>query len=139
MITLVYSFEHLNSIAAGDRDRDADRERERDTVFRFRERQYSGSRRWLETALRDNTVGLGGEKDSLPEGKKKDSPLPSPLWLGEDVEVWPEKGLGTPQSFTHIAALHSELVAVGTNGQLYQWKWNECEPYIHSTVSIWRL
>lgn len=124
----------IKIISAGERDRDPDRDRDRDTVFRFRERQYSGSRRWLETALRDNGVSLGGEKDNLSENKKKDSPLPSPIWLGEDLEFWPEKGLGSPPRFSHIAALHSELVAVGINGQLYQWKWNESEPYIHSGV-----
>mgnify|MGYP002715735813 CR=1 FL=1 len=30
-----------------------------------------------------------------------------------------------------IAALHSELIAVSSTGQLYQWKWSDPEPYRH--------
>uniref|UniRef100_A0A672MCF9 E3 ubiquitin-protein ligase UBR5-like n=1 Tax=Sinocyclocheilus grahami TaxID=75366 RepID=A0A672MCF9_SINGR len=31
--------------------------------------------------------------------------------------------------FVSIGALYSEMVAVSTKGELYQWKWNEPEPY----------
>ncbi|MGH0141036.1 UNVERIFIED_CONTAM: hypothetical protein FKN15_072458 [Acipenser sinensis] len=34
--------------------------------------------------------------------------------------------------FVSIGALYSELVAVSTKGELYQWKWSEVEPYRNS-------
>ena len=37
--------------------------------------------------------------------------------------------------FTHIAAMHSELMAVNTNGQLCQWKWSDPEPFHNKDVS----
>ncbi len=37
--------------------------------------------------------------------------------------------------FTHIAAMHSELVAVNVNGQLCQWKWSDPEPFHNKEVS----
>ena len=30
--------------------------------------------------------------------------------------------------FSHIAALHSELVAVSIDGRLHQWKWSDAKP-----------
>lgn len=36
--------------------------------------------------------------------------------------------------FVAIASLHSELVAINTNGQLCQWKWNEMDPYTNQDV-----
>ena len=30
--------------------------------------------------------------------------------------------------FSHIAALHSELIAVGLDGKLHQWKWSDPHP-----------
>ena len=42
---------------------------------------------------------------------------------------------GESPKFSKISAMYSELVAVGVNGQLYQWKWNESEPYKHAEVS----
>ena len=41
---------------------------------------------------------------------------------------------GTFPRFSSIAAMHSDLVAIGTNGQLYSWKWNDFEPYKHPEV-----
>ncbi|XP_029848951.2 E3 ubiquitin-protein ligase UBR5 isoform X8 [Ixodes scapularis] len=97
----------------GDQDRDRDRDRDRDSLFRVRERHYSGSRRWLESALRDSS-------SDLADAKKL-----NPLWLSEEPEFWPEKGV----KFVHIASLYSELVALSSTGQLHQWKWTEAEPY----------
>ncbi|EEC00482.1 ubiquitin protein ligase edd, putative, partial [Ixodes scapularis] len=94
-------------------DRDRDRDRDRDSLFRVRERHYSGSRRWLESALRDSS-------SDLADAKKL-----NPLWLSEEPEFWPEKGV----KFVHIASLYSELVALSSTGQLHQWKWTEAEPY----------
>lgn len=76
---------------------DRDRERDRDNMFRFRDRQYSGSRRWLETALRDSGAASVGDKtpsagsDSILESKKRDSCEPNPLWLGDELEFWSDK------------------------------------------------
>ncbi|GFU25773.1 e3 ubiquitin-protein ligase UBR5 [Nephila pilipes] len=114
---------------SGERERDGDRDRDRDTMFRLRERQYSGSRRWLETALRDSGASdKSGEAVGAPESKKRDISEANPLWLSDELEFWPEKG-GQFKNFVKMGALYSELVAVTSNGQLYQWKWNEPEPY----------
>lgn len=98
---------------SGEQDRDRDRDRDRDSMFRVRERHYSGSRRWLESALRDSS-------SDLADAKKM-----SPLWLSEEPEYWPDKGT----KFVHIVALYSELVALSSTGQLHQWKWSDPEPY----------
>ncbi|KAL3179297.1 hypothetical protein MRX96_038194 [Rhipicephalus microplus] len=87
---------------------------------KVRERHYSGSRRWLETALRDSS-------SDLADAKKM-----SPLWLSEEPEYWPDKGT----KFVHIVALFSELVALSSTGQLHQWKWSEPEPYKNSEPGI---
>lgn len=36
--------------------------------------------------------------------------------------------------FVSIGAMFSELVAVSSKGELYQWKWSEPEPYRNSQV-----
>ncbi|XP_063230682.1 E3 ubiquitin-protein ligase UBR5 isoform X3 [Bacillus rossius redtenbacheri] len=110
-----------------ERDREADRERdrERDSFSRWRDRQYFGPRRWLESALRDSSW------DKDPDAKKKEYATQSPLWMSDDLEFWPDRGSESLPQFAMIAALHSELVAVSACGQLYQWKWNEAEPYRH--------
>jgi len=36
---------------------------------------------------------------------------------------------GQTPRFSHIAAMHSELVAVNLAGQLCQWRWSDPEPY----------
>ena len=41
---------------------------------------------------------------------------------------------GQTSRFISIAALHSELVAVNSQGQLCQWRWNDPEPYVASEV-----
>ena len=54
----------------------------------------------------------------------------SPLWLGDELEFWPEKSGGKdPVRFVKIAALHSELVAVSSSGHLYQWRWCDMTPF----------
>ena len=69
------------------------------------------------------------------ENKKKDGVGGgNPLWMSDDVEFWPEKEGAQSHRFNNIAALHSELIAVSTNGQLHQWKWSETEPFKNSDV-----
>ncbi|KAL4218424.1 E3 ubiquitin-protein ligase ubr5 [Mactra antiquata] len=113
----------------GDRtDRDTDRDRERESIFRIRDR------RRLDTTLRDEAL-KSLERDKV-EGftaditKKLANPNVSPVHLGEDLQYWVEKDGNCPR-FSHIAAMHSELVAIGTNGQLYSWRWHDYEPYKH--------
>lgn len=36
--------------------------------------------------------------------------------------------------FVSIGAMFSELVAVSSKGELYQWKWSEPEPYRNAQV-----
>ncbi|XP_062606641.1 E3 ubiquitin-protein ligase UBR5-like isoform X3 [Saccostrea cucullata] len=130
----VFGYSTLRSRTAGtrsrlgDRDRDLDRE-SRESIFRIRDR------RRLDTTLRDETLkSLERDKaEALIEGenlKKQPAPSQTPVNFGEDLHFLMEKD-GTSITFTHIAAMHSDLVAVGTNGQLYSWKWNEMEPYRH--------
>jgi len=43
---------------------------------------------------------------------------------------------GNCARFSHIAAMHSELVAININGQLCQWKWFDPEPFSMNEVTI---
>lgn len=120
---------------------------DRDSFSRWRDRQYFGPRRWLENALREpwNSNSDGSLSDSNRAGSKgfasqseNVSQTPAfaeqnnPIWLSDELEYWPEvKGV----KFVAIAAMYSELVAVGNNGMLYQWKWIEVEPYRNPEVS----
>lgn len=66
-----------------------------------------------------------------PDTKKKDATAGLPLWISDDLEQWPERCDAGPLRFTHIATLHSELIAVSTRGELHQWRWADSEPYRH--------
>ncbi|OXB57783.1 hypothetical protein ASZ78_011733 [Callipepla squamata] len=101
------------------RERDSELLRERESVLRLRER------RWLDGASFDNERG-STSKEGEPNLDKKNAPVQSPVSLGEDLQWWPDKD-GT--KFISIGALYSELVAVNSKGELYQWKWSESEPY----------
>ena len=107
-------------------DRERSSEADRDNIFRWRDRQYFGPKRWLETALRD-TAWHEGEKERREE-KGGGGGGPSPLWLGDELEWWPDRQGGNNIRFSSIAALHSELVAVSTSGYLYQWLWTDLSP-----------
>lgn len=62
------------------------------------------------------------------DNKKKDGA--SPLWISDELEFWPDS-MG---KFTQITTLHSELIALSNTGQIYQWRWNDPEPYKHPEV-----
>lgn len=96
---------------------------DRDSFSRWRDRQYYGPRRWFTS--REETCW---EKES-PDMKKKDASSGLPLWISDDLELWPERD--TTLRFTQIAALHSEFIAVSTKGELHQWRWSDMEPYRH--------
>ncbi|KAK1331957.1 hypothetical protein QTO34_007634 [Cnephaeus nilssonii] len=100
-------------------ERDSELLRERESVLRLRER------RWLDGASFDNERG-STSKEGEPNLDKKNTPVQSPVSLGEDLQWWPDKD-GT--KFICIGALYSELLAVSSKGELYQWKWSELEPY----------
>ncbi|XP_071034360.1 E3 ubiquitin-protein ligase UBR5 isoform X5 [Parasteatoda tepidariorum] len=120
---------------SGDREREG--ERERDSMFRLRERQYSGSRRWIETTLRDNSSNdKPGESVGTSDSKKREIGDCNPLWLSDELEFWPER-MGQCKRFIQMGALYSELVAVTASGQLCQWKWNEPEPYRVETPNVY--
>lgn len=142
-----------------DRDRETSApEREREQMLRFGSERYissapgSSSRRWLEYALRDSASANDGSKSpgmctlsdsgvascgiatgntsrltsnaSASVSKRGELSQLNPLYVSEQLENWPGD-----RKFTHIAAIHSELIAVSTTGQLFQWKWSESEPY----------
>ncbi|XP_041104638.1 E3 ubiquitin-protein ligase UBR5 isoform X2 [Polyodon spathula] len=103
-------------------ERDSELLRERESVLRLRER------RWLDGASFDAERGSTSREGELTMDKKN-IPVQSPVSLGEELQWWPDKD-GT--KFVSIGALYSELVAVSTKGELYQWKWSEVEPYRNS-------
>lgn len=47
--------------------------------------------------------------------------------MSDEVEFWPDPNV----KFVHIAQMYSELIALSSTGQLYQWKWTDTEPYKH--------
>ena len=112
-----------------ERERVSQSQIDRESIFRWRERQYFGPKRWLESALRDSSAWSEGKDDS--DTKKRESlNRQCPLWLGDDLEFWPEKPGGKePVRFAKIAVLHSELVAVSERGHLYQWRWCDMTPF----------
>lgn len=123
---------------------------DRDSFTRWRDRQYFGPRRWLENALREPYSNNGGEGDNSRSTSSKaaqqgqagtssgtgphSSQLnqSSPIWLSDEIEFWPDNS----KRFTSIASMHSELIAIGTNGLIHQWKWTDVEPYRHHDVRM---
>uniref|UniRef100_A0A8C4DZ92 E3 ubiquitin-protein ligase UBR5 n=1 Tax=Dicentrarchus labrax TaxID=13489 RepID=A0A8C4DZ92_DICLA len=101
------------------RERDSELLRERESVLRLRER------RWLDGASFDTERG-STSREGEPSLDKKSIPVQSPVSLGEELQWWPDKD---GVKFVSIGAMFSELVAVSSKGELYQWKWSEPEPY----------
>ncbi|XP_039593138.1 E3 ubiquitin-protein ligase UBR5 isoform X3 [Polypterus senegalus] len=104
------------------RERDSELLRERESVLRLRER------RWLDGASFDAERG-STSREGEPSLDKKTIPVQSPVSLTEELQWWSDKD---GAKFVSIGALYSELVAVSSKGELYQWKWNEAEPYRNS-------
>lgn len=107
-------------------------------VFRWRDRQYyGGPKRWLESALRDSTWqdkedSNDGSKKSASHASANSDANQSPLWLGDDLEFWPEKSNSKERlKFVKIASLNTELIAVSEKGILYQWRWADMTPCRH--------
>lgn len=135
----MFGYSSVRSRSGGSRGRAGERDREgsagstgsdhrADRELRWRDRHYSGPRKWLSSAL----LSVRVTQPHTESGKKKDSLLPDAIDVADSLQYWPEKqGNQPPPRFTHIAALHSELVAVSTTGQLYQWRWADKDPYTH--------
>uniref|UniRef100_A0AAX7U251 E3 ubiquitin-protein ligase UBR5 n=1 Tax=Astatotilapia calliptera TaxID=8154 RepID=A0AAX7U251_ASTCA len=100
-------------------ERDSELLRERESVLRLRER------RWLDGASFDTERG-STSREGEQSLDKKSIPVQSPVSLGEELQWWPDKD---GVKFVSIGAMFSELVAVSSKGELYQWKWSESEPY----------
>lgn len=77
---------------------------------------------FVDSKKKDSNVG---PYELSADSKKKDSNTGNPLWLSNDAEYWPEPNV----KFIQIAAIHSELIALSAGGQLYQWKWEDSDPY----------
>ncbi|XP_050693642.1 E3 ubiquitin-protein ligase hyd-like isoform X3 [Eriocheir sinensis] len=135
----MFGYSSVRSRSGGSRGRAGERDREgsagstgsehrADRELRWRDRHYSGPRKWLSNALLSVRVA----QPHSETGKKKDSLLPDAIDVADNLQYWPERqGNLSPLRFSHIAALHSELVAVSTTGQLYQWRWADKDPYVH--------
>lgn len=89
--------------------------------------QGDGSIRTSKSSGQTQPSSSGGNS-SAPNSSTQSTPI----WLSDEIEYWPDRNL----KFTAISALHSELVAIGVNGAVYQWKWIEVEPYRNPEVSF---
>ncbi|XP_069947908.1 E3 ubiquitin-protein ligase UBR5 isoform X2 [Cherax quadricarinatus] len=135
----MFGYSSVRSRSGGSRGRAGERDREgsagstgsehrADRELRWRDRHYSGPRKWLSNAL----LSVRVTQPHTETGKKKDSLLPDAIDVADSLQYWPERqGNQSVPRFSHIAALHSELVAVSTTGQLYQWRWADKDPYVH--------
>ena len=88
-----------------------------------------------------NVRGEGGNSGRREEGKKKKTGsgktvkkdvLPTPVFYEAES---PLPVGGASPAFKHIAALHSELVAVDTDGALWRWEWKSANIEPHPLVS----
>ncbi|MPC22949.1 E3 ubiquitin-protein ligase hyd [Portunus trituberculatus] len=143
----MFGYSSVRSRSGGSRGRAGERDREgsagstasehrADRELRWRDRHYSGPRKWLSNALLSVRVA----QPHSETGKKKDSLLPDAIDVADNLQYWPERqGNLSALRFSHIAALHSELVAVSTTGQLYQWRWADKDPYVHPELQNERI
>ncbi|XP_034475601.1 E3 ubiquitin-protein ligase hyd [Drosophila innubila] len=92
---------------------------DREAFSRWRDRQYYGPRRWI------NKDDYTWDKETDPK-KKEPSSMPSPIWISEEWQPWPDKN---SVRFKTIGALYSEFIALSENGELHQWRWSDLEPY----------
>uniref|UniRef100_H0VF27 HECT-type E3 ubiquitin transferase n=1 Tax=Cavia porcellus TaxID=10141 RepID=H0VF27_CAVPO len=79
-------------------ERDSELLRERESVLRLRER------RWLDGASFDNERG-STSKEGEPSLDKKNTPVQSPVSLGEDLQWWPDKDSKFEPSLGNLARL----------------------------------
>lgn len=68
------------------------------------------------------------------EPKRSSTKSAASFSFGENLQYWIERNGETP-TFTRIAGMHSELVAVTSDGQLCEWKWTHDAPF-SATVNL---
>ena len=113
----------------------------------------ASSRRWLEYALRDSASAsenskltgssLGGDSQNRKSqqqqlNQQQTTSQNNAFYISGQLEYWQVDN--NKRFFIQMIGLYSELVAISSNGQLYQWKWNDLEPYncqISEGVSIY--
>ncbi|KAL7740186.1 hypothetical protein ACLKA6_003892 [Drosophila palustris] len=100
---------------------------DREAFSRWRDRQYYGPRRWI------NKDDYTWDKETDPK-KKEPSSMPSPIWISEEWQPWPDKN---GVRFKTIGALYSEFIALSENGELHQWRWSDLEPYKSDTENVY--
>uniref|UniRef100_A0A5K3FCE0 HECT domain-containing protein n=3 Tax=Mesocestoides corti TaxID=53468 RepID=A0A5K3FCE0_MESCO len=95
---------------------------------------YSGrsaeSRRfWRSVGLPSDDKGIRQDEDAFETtntGKNNENNVQ----LGDNLEFWPTNSAESVGChFVSIAALYTELVAVNSQGELHQWKWQSSEPF----------
>lgn len=94
----------------------------------------------MSSSTTQNTSSSGGgdnnSSSSTTTGKsnkngcsnKSTATANSDFEFDDNLEYWPPQT--TMIKFVKIAAMHSELVALGKDGALYQWKWKSKLPYV---------
>lgn len=105
--------------------------------LRWRDRHYSGPRKWLSSALMSvrvthhhSTAPPHQDATHTEARAKKPGSTPEAVDVADHLQMWPsDRNSDKPPRFTHIAALHSELIAVTSSGQIHQWRWNDAAPY----------
>lgn len=123
------------SRTATERESERDRERSREREALRRERD-----RWLGN-IHGGALDCG-TSGSAPKQPPQDK-VPSQSFSADPVSVadllqWWQTGTdGVFPCFTHIAAMYSELICVGADGKLYQWKWEDPLPYKEQDAAIY--
>lgn len=85
---------------------------------------------------------VAGQPEAAAKEKEKPAQLRSgrlsPVAPAGHLEFWDPKN---ELRFVHIAAMYSELVAIGNDGKLYQWRWAFAAPTdgLHPKFSALRL
>ncbi|XP_068706016.1 E3 ubiquitin-protein ligase UBR5-like [Montipora foliosa] len=105
-------------------DRERDRTREREALRRERDR-------WLGN-IHTGSLDCGpnnSSKQTLQDKLPAKSSSADPVSVADLVQWWQPNLDGNLTRFIHIGAMYSELVCVGADGKLYQWKWEDPLPY----------
>uniref|UniRef100_A0A915IVI0 UBA domain-containing protein n=1 Tax=Romanomermis culicivorax TaxID=13658 RepID=A0A915IVI0_ROMCU len=83
--------------------------------------------KYADSASKDQAASkspAGGSSQSQASNQSNTQPA----ILGAHLDFWMEKDESMPAKFDKIGAMYSELVAVGRDGKLYQWKWESVKP-----------
>ncbi|XP_048590266.1 E3 ubiquitin-protein ligase UBR5-like isoform X2 [Nematostella vectensis] len=134
-----YSTLHRRSSGAGrgrpvvDRDSPgvgSDRERDRSTRDREPLSREQFDRWWGSVHLCGDPAGRSSANKIPAQDKPVNTAKASasdPVTVAGQLQWWPSIDGECPR-FQYIAAMHSELIAVGVDGRLYQWRWQDPAP-----------